>query len=67
VNERPFWFKRKRYGWGWSPGSPEGWVATAVFAVVTIVGSGPLKWDWPWTVVATIAFLGLVIAKGEPQ
>ena len=25
------WFRRKRFGWGWTPISWEGWVATLLF------------------------------------
>lgn len=27
------WFKAKEYGWGWTPVSIEGWIATLVFAL----------------------------------
>lgn len=25
------WFKAKRFGWGWTPASPEGWVVVVLF------------------------------------
>jgi len=32
------WFKNKKYGWGWTPYTKEGWLITLLFilAVVTI-------------------------------
>ena len=27
------WFETRRYGWGWTPASPEGWLVVAVFLV----------------------------------
>lgn len=32
------WFKAKRFGWGWSPASPEGWVVVAAF-LAALMGS----------------------------
>ena len=33
--ENKFWFKRKKYGWGWRPASYEGWAVTlAVFGYI---------------------------------
>jgi hypothetical protein len=25
------WFRRKRYGWGWTPASAEGWIVMVAF------------------------------------
>lgn len=30
------WFKSKSYGWGWTPASKEGWIATIVFIAAVI-------------------------------
>jgi hypothetical protein len=27
------WFKRKSYGWGWVPASPEGWLVVFAYVV----------------------------------
>lgn len=32
------WFKAKRFGWGWSPATPEGWAVTALF-LAALIGS----------------------------
>lgn len=29
---KKLWFKAKRYGWGWTPASWEGWAVTLVYA-----------------------------------
>ncbi len=29
--KRPLWFKAKRYGWGWTPATWQGWLIIAVF------------------------------------
>ena len=41
--ERRYWFGPRRFGWGWSPVSPEGWVITAAIAVVGMVASRALR------------------------
>lgn len=30
------WFKRKRYGWGWTPSSWEGWLVLFIWAIFFI-------------------------------
>jgi len=33
------WFKARRYGWGWTPVSIEGWVVLIVFVVLVATGA----------------------------
>jgi len=33
------WFKRKQYGWGWTPVSWQGWLVTALY-IALVVGLG---------------------------
>ena len=66
-----YWFRRKRFGWGLEPGSPQGWIATILFAVVDAGGVFALMpyvapritvvWAFAWIAVFTV----VVIAKGE--
>jgi hypothetical protein len=35
------WFRRKESGLGWTPASPEGWVATLLFVLVCVGVSDP--------------------------
>ena len=30
------WFKRKAYGWGWTPSTWQGWSVTAIYALVLV-------------------------------
>ena len=39
TGERPLWFKARRYGWGWTPTSAEGWLVTIVSAVALVAGN----------------------------
>jgi hypothetical protein len=70
-----YWFRKKRRGWGYEPGSRKGWIATVMFLLVDCGGIAVLipmyaARQW-WVIVAwcigwTAAFLALVFAKGEP-
>ena len=33
-NQEGYWFKRKLYGWGWTPATWQGWLVLAVFIVL---------------------------------
>ena len=67
VTKTP-WFGPRRWGWGWSPVSWQGWVVTIAFAVVGQV----LKDRVPPRKAAVItlgivsAFLGVVVITGDP-
>jgi hypothetical protein len=66
--QRRYWFGPHRFGWGWSPVSPEGWVFTAALALVGIVSSRALR-RRPFSqlavaVIATAAFMLVVMATG---
>lgn len=36
-NEPQYWFRARRYGWGWTPCTLEGWIVT-IFAGFALVG-----------------------------
>ncbi len=35
-NNKKLWFRRKLYGWGWTPSTWEGWVVLLVWAVIFV-------------------------------
>lgn len=37
-SKNKYWFKRKRYGYGWTPSSKEGWLLIVVYLAVVIFG-----------------------------
>ncbi len=70
------WFKRKLYGWGWTPVTWQGWLTIGVWFVVvmtfalTIDESSPPRevfftFLMPITFV-TLALIRVCYAKGEP-
>ena len=36
--QRPLWFRARRYGWGWTPCSIEGWIVTIIVIVTLAAG-----------------------------
>ncbi len=40
---KKIWFKKKRYGWGWTPSSWEGWVATLGYMAVLFFSAWKVK------------------------
>jgi hypothetical protein len=45
-NPKGLWFKRKLYGWGWTPVKWQGWLVIALFVlflILTAVTLGPKK------------------------
>jgi hypothetical protein len=74
-NPNKLWFKRKLYGWGWTPATWQGWLAVLVYLLV-VVGLAlcldPLA-DFSTLVksfilpivLATLVLIGLAWYKGE--
>lgn len=36
MTEKENWFKRKRYGIGWAPGSKKGWITLLAYVVIIV-------------------------------
>ena len=34
---KDIWFKRKRYGWGWTPATWQGWAISAVYVYLLVL------------------------------
>jgi hypothetical protein len=34
---KPLWFKRKMYGWGWTPSTWQGWLVTLIHVALIFV------------------------------
>ena len=71
-NERKYWFRAKRYGWGWGlPGTWQGWLVLVLWASALMLGRRYLV---PRNLYAQLAFalamVGLLLSicykKGEP-
>ena len=73
-----YWFKRRRYGWGWTPVAWQGWVCLGVYLAVALLSVLvlPMKSAEPTIeslilfclifLSATLLLIGTIMAKG-PQ
>jgi hypothetical protein len=74
-NPKGYWFKRKLYGWGWTPARKEGWLtllvylAGVIFFAVQAEGSASLE-ELSRSMIAPIIILTILLIvicykKGE--
>lgn len=70
-----YWFKRKLYGWGWTPSTWQGWAITLIYIILifslstTINEQSPekevlLSFIFPFFLL-TVAFIRIAYKKGE--
>ncbi len=74
-NPEGYWFKRKLYGWGWTPATREGWLVTLgfvalVFALVSNVDKNSSGKEVLFGVIIPVwvlifAFIFIAYKKGE--
>ncbi|MEK7635349.1 MAG: hypothetical protein AAB446_02900 [Patescibacteria group bacterium] len=73
-NPEGFWFKRKLYGWGWTPVKWQGWLVILAFVAFLVwnglsLGSEPtdttLTWFFVKIAVAVILLILICYKKGE--
>ena len=67
--EEKKWFKRKLYGWGWTPCTWQGWVAILVWVVLFIFGVAKMDHEWFKNLIVIFIMTGALIwlcyKKGE--
>jgi hypothetical protein len=75
-NPEGYWFKRKLYGWGWTPVKWQGWVVVLVAIALVVWGELDLAgtkdltnedvgWFLVRIVTVTSLLLSICFAKGE--
>ncbi len=74
-NPEKLWFKRKLYGWGWTPATWQGWASTLLYVLLLVAFGLTLDETSPPNeivftfvlpiVLLTIAFIRLAYKKGE--
>jgi len=75
MDEKRYWFRKKRFGWGWTPATGEGWIATFAFAAIIVGGTivlmpatartapwAPAVWVAAWSAALVV----LAAKTGEP-
>jgi len=53
------WFKRKTYGWGWTPSTWQGWVVLLIWAI--FFGFSVNKMDHEWLKNFIVIFISTAI------
>ena len=71
--EKRYWFRAKRYGWGWGlPLTWEGWATLVGFVLLVALGSVVYPPDeriglyLAWVAIVAIALIAVCWFKGEP-
>lgn len=69
----PYWFRAKRYGWGWGlPLTWHGWVVLAAFALLVMLGAlllpprQSMAFYSLYMLALSAALVGVCYLKGEP-
>ena len=74
--KKVIWFKAKKYGWGWSPATWQGWLITLIFVgivsyrglVVQEMFDTATSFVWRYvfeTLLLTIILIGICFVTGE--
>lgn len=75
-DKQTYWFKRRRYGYGWIPATPQGWLVVAGYLGLVLAGTYMIK-DVPedeftrevgfffaMMAVATVLLIRITMARG---
>ncbi len=61
------WFGPKRWGWGWSPASWQGWAVTVLFGVLgQLAKSLPPRRRMVASLALVAGFFGVIFLTGDP-
>lgn len=60
-NPKKLWFKRKLYGWGWTPVTWQGWLATILYVAIVVACAATLDDDSSAREIALIFVLPFVL------
>ncbi|NQV88357.1 MAG: hypothetical protein HQ402_02285 [Parcubacteria group bacterium] len=75
-NPNGYWFKRKLYGWGWTPAKWQGWVVVLVFIIFVLYSGislssrpepvdGELAWFFAKIILAVVLMISISYKTGE--
>ena len=72
-NDKPYWFRAKRYGWGWGlPATWQGWVVLILWAAIVLAGLALLNHrhqtapKLAFVLVMALVLVLICYWKGEP-
>lgn len=65
MEKKPtYWFKRRRYGWGWTPVTAAGWITVLIYLVIIVTAALyllPEKPEQP-SLLSLVTFLLVLLA-----
>ncbi len=61
IGSKEIWFKRKKYGWGWTPFTWQGWLVTLVYIALILAFIFTIDENSPTREVFFMLVLPLVI------
>jgi hypothetical protein len=61
---RKVWFGPRRWGWGWSPVTAEGWVVLIAGVAAAIALASSLPHAWWVSLIAVAVMLAVIFLKG---
>ena len=74
-NPQGYWFKRKLYGWGWTPVRWQGWAVTLGYVLLVLLLASSVSWVTSSkevslmfilpVIILTSAFIRICYKKGE--
>jgi len=74
-NKEGYWFKKKLYGWGWTPATWQGWLTILIYVVLLVLASVTFKKSYQEgdfifafispVILITAAFIFVAYIKGE--
>lgn len=59
--DRMYWFKRRRYGYGWTPVTWQGWLTVLLFLAAVVFGAVVLLNDTPKNTLSAGTFAYLIL------
>ncbi len=68
MESKNLWFKSKKYGWGWTPATWQGWAIIIIYTLLTIfiLAIDPISWlSYVVTFILTLILLFICYKTGE--
>ncbi|MGZ3792972.1 MAG: hypothetical protein ACXVCP_11520 [Bdellovibrio sp.] len=63
------WFKRKKYGWGWTPANAKGWLVIIFYAILasllSFIAPMSIVWFLISILILTMGLIWLCYKKGK--
>lgn len=60
MPKKPYWFAPKQYGYGLTPVSWQGWLATVIFTAIVLLGGIPIHFLAIHQYAQVVLFIGWV-------